>query len=491
MSLRSAISGLSLLASLAAADLSAMDRNWWPVRVERDVDQTATPFWQGAGPLAFYQPLTEGRTAHGLRPLVVWRQHENGAPAGGTALYPLVRWEKYPDGHTWTIFNLVNSRRTETESGAGDVAAFDVWPFYFSRQTGDPATSYRAVFPLYGDVKNRFGQDRWRWVLFPFYGRFEQNGVTTTTAPWPFIKVLRGDGNRGFEFWPLGGHRAKPGAYRADYALWPLLYRTKTGLDQPTPNVQAGFLPFYAIDRRPGYVSETFGWPFWGYVDRTEPYRYHSKHYFWPFWVQGRGDHRYVNRWAPFYTHSIIRDSDKTWIMWPLWRHHTWADSGLAHERRQFLYFLYHSTEQRRPTNAAVAPAKKTHVWPLFSTWHNGAGRRQIQALSPLEVFFPHNEHVRTSYSPFFALYRYDQTAPGELRHSLLWDAVTYERSRENQRREFHLGPLLEVSGNPTARTISLLNGLIGLQRTAERARWRWFIFGKPKPADPAVASSP
>ena len=110
-----------------------------------------------------------------------------------------MRWEWYPDGHHWTFFNLINHRRVASPSGAADLEAFDVWPVYFSRQTGEPESSYRAVFPLYGDIHNRFGQDRWKWVLFPFYGRFEQNGVTTTTVPWPFLKILRGNGHRGVE----------------------------------------------------------------------------------------------------------------------------------------------------------------------------------------------------------------------------------------------------------------------------------------------------
>jgi hypothetical protein len=464
-----------LLTLLGPAGSLAADRNWWPIKVERERSPEERAFWTGLGPLAFYQPIPDGRTAQGFRPLIVTRTAASGDPEGGTVLYPLVRWEWYPDGHHWTLFNLINHRRVASASGAADLQAFDVWPVYFSRQTGEPETSYRAVFPIYGDVRQRFGQDRWTWVLFPLYGRFEQNGVTTTTVPWPFIKVLRGDGNRGLEVWPIAGRRQKPGVYRTEFALWPLLYRHVTGLDQPEPKVQAGFLPFYALDRQPGYVSETFGWPFWGYVHRTEPYQYHARHYFWPFWVQGRGDDRYVNRWAPFYTHSIIKETEKRWWLWPVWRHETWTDAERLHDRRQVVYFLYHSTRQHSRTNPAAAPATKTHLWPLFSAWHDGAGRRQVQALSPLEVFFPHNEHMRVSWSPLFAVYRFDQPAQGETRHSVLWDAVTYRRSDTAGVRNFQIGPLLGIESSPHFRRFSLLNGLVGLQRTAT-SRWRFFF---------------
>jgi hypothetical protein len=477
MSHRSTTRVVFLLALAWCTGAHAADRNWWPVVVEKDAVPGPRTSWTALGPLAFYGPLGDGRTASGVRPFYTQRFGADGQPEGGTLLYPLARWEHDPAGYRWTIFNLVNRGRTRASDDHADLQLFDIWPFYFSRQTGDPASSYRAVFPLYGDVSNRFGQDRWRWVLFPLYGRFEKNGVTTTTAPWPFVKVLQGDGNRGIEVWPIAGHREKPGVYRADFALWPLLYRTVSNPDAPEPNVQAGFLPFYAVDRRPGYVSETFGWPFWGYVDRTEPYRYHAQHYFWPFWVQGRGDERYVNRWAPFYTRSIMRGTDKRWVMWPIWREESWKDAQRTHERRQLVYFLYHSTVQRSHLNPSAAPASKTHVWPLLSAWDNGAGRKQVQVLSPLEVFFPQNEHVRLSWSPFFALYRYHQHAPGETRHSLLWDGVSYRRSDDAGTREFHLGPLLGVESTPHFRRVSLFNGLVGFQRSSHRG-WRPFFRG-------------
>jgi hypothetical protein len=485
MFLRSTACVVLALAIAAAAELGAADRNWWPLKVERDASPAPPSSWTAIGPLAFYQPITENRTASGFRPLFVVRHHEDGTVDGGSVLYPLFRWENYGYGYDASILNLINLRTTHTATGgATDVRYFDIWPFYFSRQTGQPETSYRAIFPLYGEVQQRFMQDRWRWVLFPLYGRFEKNEVVTTTVPWPFIKIVRGGGQSGFEFWPLGGQRGQPGVYRSSFALWPLIYRHETRLNEPESHLLAGFLPFYALDRRPGYISETFGWPFWGYVHRTEPYQYHARHYLWPIWVQGRGDDRYVNRWGPFYTHSILRDSEKRWIMWPVWRHHTWSDSGLNHERRQVVYFLYHDTTQRSATNPALAPARRTHLWPLYTYWDNGAGRRQLQALSPFEVFFPQSENVRLAWSPLFAVYRYDRRSPGETRHSILWDGITFRRSESAGTKAFHLGPLFSTQRTPHFRRVDLLNGLVGWQRTPQQ-RWRIFFVGR----TPAVPS--
>jgi hypothetical protein len=481
------LTGLLLLPVEAAED------NYWPIKVEQtDPDQTGAGrvvAWQGGGPLFFGTVYPDGSSAGGFRPFYIRQKDAVGRTTESDFLYPLLTHRESTADHRWSLFSLVNyegPRKAATPGGR----SFDVWPFYFSRATGDPATSYRAVFPLQGTVIHRFGDDRISWTLFPLYGRFERNGVTTTTVPWPIVKILKGDGNHGFTVWPLFGWRAKEGAYREQYYLWPLIYRNEAKLWAPKPDVEIGVLPFYARDESADALSETYLWPLFGYTHRTAPYRYDETRWFWPFLVQGRGDDRRINRWAPFYTHSIIKGDDKHWVLWPLWREEKWTDGGLVQTKTQVLYFLYWSQRERSAAHPALAPALKTHLWPLFSYWDNGAGRRQLQVFSPLEVFFQDNEPVRLAYSPLFALYRYDRHAPDDARVSFLWDAITWRRSPG--RREFHLGPLLGVESGPGRRRIALVCGLIGLKRSAEGHSWRLFLFDfSSKPAKKALPPDP
>ena len=370
---------------------------------------------------------------------------------------------------------------------AAGVRDFDVWPFYLSRDTGAAATSYHAVFPLGGTVLNRFGYDRISWTLFPLYGRFDRGGATTTTVPWPFIKILQGHGNHGFALWPLFGWRAQAGVYREQFYLWPLIYQNEAKMSAPIPEESLGVLPFYARDQGDGFRSETFLWPFFGYTHRQAPYRYHETRWFWPLLVQGRGDDRRVNRWAPLYTHSVIKGDDKHWVLWPLFRQEQWTEAGLTQTKTQLLYFLYWSLRERSTARPALAPAEKTHFWPLISYWDNGAGQRQCQVLSPFEVFFLSNEPVRLAYSPLFALYRYERSTPADVHWSLLWDAVTFRHTPT--RREFHFGPLLSVTRGPQGRRIALGCGLIGLKRGPDERAWKLFLFDfSLKPEQPRVA---
>jgi len=460
-----------LLAVGAALPAVASERNAWPFRVDVVDDATDRIVEVDAlGPLYTRKESAEGGLSEAWRPFMLKTQQGD---AGATYfLYPLFTWRHDAGYRRFSFFDLVNDRKVEAGPGAAADRGFDVWPFYFSRETGDPATSYHALFPFAGTVRHRFNKEELTWYAFPLYFHTTVAGKEITSAPWPFVRVIRGAGHHGFELWPLFGSRERAGDYRSAFWLWPLGYREETNLSAPEPDVRLGALPFYARENGPGYLSETYAWPFFGYAHRWAPVKYDEHRYFWPFLVQGRGDDRYVNRWAPFYTHSVVKHYDKTWVLWPLLREAHWTERGLEQEKFQLLFFLYWSLEQSDPVHPARAPAAKRHFWPLYSAWDNGAGRRQFQLLSPLEVFFPHNDAVRELYTPLFALYRSDQRAPDDVARTFLWHLLSWRTSPAV--REFHLGPL-------------------GWRRSAGEPHGRFFLFDfHPKaPMKTAEASPP
>ena len=427
---------LILAALVAAMSLRAEEQNAWPFAVRQVRPDGTQESAEYAGPFFFTRNTAVG-DIQGFRPIYLHVQA--GEKESRYFVYPLFTWEKEPGYRSFSFFQLINRRRS-TEPGQLEVRGFDVWPFYFSKDTGNPATTYHALFPVAGTIKERLGYDRIHFVLFPLYLQTEQAGAQVTHAPWPFLRFIDGAGHHGFELWPLFGRRGRAGDYDSQFYLWPFAYKSVKHLSDPQPDVKLGVLPFYTRETAPGLISENYVWPFFGYTHRTEPERYNEQRYLWPFLVQGQGDVRNVNRWAPFYTHSVIKGYDKTWFVWPLFRHARWTESGLVQEQNQVGWFLYWSLTQRSATNPAAAPGHKTHLWPLFSSWDNGAGQRQFQLLSPFEVFFPTNEPIRLLYSPLLAIYRYDQRAPGDVRGSLLFSLVSWKNSPAE--RVFHLGPL-------------------------------------------------
>ena len=472
---------LGFTTAALAARAGAEERNFWPGKVSQVNPAGQVESWSAGGPLFYGQPAPEGGRVSGFRPIYLERHAPNGVLAEAAFLYPLYIYRSYGDTYESSLFDLINrygrkdgapaSSRTEEQT-------FDVWPFYFSRETGDPTTSYHAVFPIAGTVQDFLGMQKVSWVLFPLYVQSEHHGAVTTATPWPILRVTHG-AEEGFALWPLFGHDERPGAFRKSFYLWPLIWDNtiQPPEDKPAgtpPTRQVGFLPFYAAERGPGKVNEAYLWPFFGYTDRTAPDRYHETRYFWPFLVQGRGDSQYVNRWGPIYTHSIRKGIDKTWYGWPLWREVRLNEGGVDQTKKQLFYFVYFDLVQRSPTNPSAAPAEKLHVWPIFSLWDNGAGHRQFQFPSPLEVFFPNTNEVRENWSPFFSLYRSDCRATGDRRSSVLWDAVTWESHPRQERSSFHLGPLVSMELSPEEDRWSVASGLFGWKRLPG-AGWRVF----------------
>ncbi len=463
----------------------AEERNVWPVRVEQTNATGGVTATAWAGPFAVEKSQPEGGKVAGFRPFYLQRTNAAGRRIEVSTLYPLFTYRADDDSYTWSVFNLIN--RSGPNPGSSPPLAtvhhkrFDIWPFYFSRDTGDPATSYRGLLPIGGSIKSFFGYERISWVLFPLYTEVTTRGATTTLTPWPIVRVTRG-AETGFAIWPLFGWRERPNQFQQRYLVWPLMWKNSVQpkADDPAgtpPTEQIGFIPFYTRETRPGYFDQNFVWPFFGTTNRTQPYVYRETRYLWPFFVQAKGDQRMINRWGPFYTHSVIKGYDKTWIVWPLWRQAHWAEDGVDQCQVSALFRVYWSLEQRSLANPSAAPATKTHLWPLFSGWDNGAGRRQYQVLSPFEAFFPHNDIVRQNWTPLVALYRYDQTAPGENRSSLLWDAVTWERHTNEARTAFHLGPLFSVETHADEKLIAVGNGLLSWHRTSGAWHFLWLNF--------------
>jgi hypothetical protein len=487
MNVRCVLVLLGLTAGAMAAHAQPLDRehNTWPGPVRY------TPLAQGAesttaaGPFLFRQPNAnaEGHTARGVRPFWVELRNPQGEFRAGHALYPLFSYTVDENTYRWSVFELIRKWDRRAVAGAptsifDQRGEFEVFPFWFSRESGDPELSYRALFPVYGTVKNKLGFERLSWTLFPFYVQNEKRGAVTTSTPWPIVRVTRGAA-QGWGVWPLFNYVERPGVSRLETYLWPLGFnatRYPTPDDPPGTAVRRdiGALPFYVRNTGPGYINEDFLWPFFGYTNRTLPVRYSERRYFWPFLVQGRGENRYINRWAPFYTHSNSKGYNKHWLLFPLLRHAEWTDADVARTRTQLLYFLYWNEEQRAASHAKGNTAELTHIWPLLSLWDNGAGRRQWQFLSPFEVFFPGNEKVRLAWSPLTALVRYEQREPGIERTSLLWNAITWEQNAREERSEWHVGPLLGATRHGADRRIAIGNGLLGVRRNAASG-WRLF----------------
>ena len=469
------------LAAFAAPCARAYEENIWPFYVaEKDVDGQ-TQAWDSVGPLFFSEqtPAPEAGTAAGFRPFYV--KVTGGGIVRTDILYPLFFVRSYQDAYKWSILQLINGEGLDKSMAANDGPTdrhFDIWPVYFSHETKDPVDTYHALFPIYGTIKFRLGYSKLMWAPFPLYVETRKRHTTTNYYPWPIIRNIHGEEN-GFAVWPIFNVWKGPGVASHQSYLWPLIWNNVLEPDPEAPagtvpGTEVGFLPFFTKATGPGFLDESFVWPFFGFTERTSPKRYSEQRYFWPFFVQGRGDNAYVNRWGPFYTHSVVKGNDSTWIGWPLWHVTKFADDDIAQRKTQLFYFVYWDLDESSLSRPGLPHASKTHLWPLYSSWDNGAGSRQIQFPSPLEVFFPSNPDIRETWSPIVsAIYRYDRRPTGESRTSLLWNAVTWRRNPGEGLAEFHIGPFLGMARNPAGNRWTILGFDFGPNLNKDRASSR------------------
>lgn len=469
-------------AAVIAGEAYGTEQNYWPGPVTEKDSAGQVQSRDTLGPLIFQEPAPEGERVSGFRPFYVRRVDSKGKGAETTVLYPIYYYRSYGDMYEWSVFKLINRfGRAQGTRAQGETRTFDIWPIYFSRDTGDSATSTLGVFPIAGTAEGLFGYDRISWMLFPIYATVQRQGYTSTYAPWPIVRITRGSA-QGFAIWPLYGSFYRPGVSKTEYFLWPLAWNNTVEPAQGAapgtgPQHQVGILPFYMAERSSVSVNVSYLVPFFGFTDRSAPDHYHETRYFWPFFVQGKGDSKQVDRWGPFYTRSVVKGMDKTWYLWPLVKQTKWVDGSIAQEKNQFFFFLYWNLQQRDLRRPQAAPAQKTCLWPLVTAWDNGAGRRQVEVLSPFEPLFADNPRVREAWSPLFALWRYDQRAPGETRTSLLWNAVTWAKSESAGRSEFHLGPLIAVVRSPASKRVAIAGGLFGFEHRTDGQGWRLFCF--------------
>ena len=449
--------------------------NYWPMRVEdRNYETQQLERAKVLGPLV-EQTYVEPRTMLTIRPITLNYHDSIAQSTDSYILYPVFSHHKKPNHERWSILGLIQSRTTKFPSGSRvhDSMAF---PIYFYRDTGDKRTSYEAVFPLGGKMYYFFGKDEFAFFAWPLWLKTRVKTETHYSTPWPLIQGQTGKDCGGGAIWPISGHFWKKEKYDNRFNIWPLMYCYKDKLDNPIPRVRKGFLPLYSLETNADFNDTTVVWPFFGTRHEYKPV-YTERRLFWPLLVQGRGEKKYVCRFAPVYTHSIKKGVDKHWYCWPLVKHTEWNAKGLDFDQTQFLYFLFWSQRQTSYLNPNLPSAEKTHIWPLFSYWDNGAGRIQFQMLSPLEVFLQHDKPVKDLYSPIFAIYRYNQPCPGTASESLFWDFITEKKTPT--RKQLTIGPLIDYSSEKGKAHFNLLKGFISYSKEKNKKSFKfmWLSF--------------
>lgn len=438
-----------------------------------------------AGPWAHEFPLTlvEGRRIEAagplfsserraqwdqwaLSPFLSYRRDRSRDQTEFDLLYPLLTVDRFGEEYKVRWF-LMTSWTGGREQVGHEVRRFTLFPFFFSQRSPVPPENYTALFPLYGTLKHRLLRDETHFVMFPLYARTRKKDVVTDNYLYPLVHVRRGEGLRGWQFWPFLGNEVKAvtqrtnafdevatlGGHRKFFALWPLYFESDLGIGTTNPVTQRVLLPFYSLTRSPLRDSSTYLWPLFTYTeDREKGYWEWDSPY--PLIVFARGPGKNTDRIWPFYSRARTPTSESRFYAWPLYKVNRIQSPPLARKRERICFYLYSNIAETNLSRGTTF--RRKDLWPLYTTYRDHEGNARFQALAVLEPILPFNKAMERNYSPLWSLWRWERN-PAERASSasLLWNFYRYERRSEARKYSLCFG-LFQYQSTPAGRRVRL-----------------------------------
>lgn len=451
------------------------------------VCQAQIPSLDDAGFLSDRFPLTlgEGQRVEMLGPLFGWQRQETetlwtfpplGSVRHDTATdffefdfaYPLLTFDRFGLDYRLQLLQLFSfsGGRTMEEEGRRRLTLF---PIYFHQRSDDPAQDYTAVVPFYGHLKNRFFRDEISFVMLPLWLQTRKRDVVTDNYMLPLFHRRRGDGLKGWQFWPLIGHETKEVTWRTDsqgekelvgghdkwFAFWPVFFRNDLGLGTTNVQTQRLFLPLYSAQRAPARDTTSYLWPIGvtRTIDRERKYQEWGAP--WPLVAVARGEGKTLTRVWPLFSQGRTPSVESDFYLWPVYKRNRTRAELVDRQRTRILLFLYSDVvEENRGTGTK---RERTDLWPLFTARREHNGSTRLQLLAPLEPLVPGNTGIERNYSPVWSIWRSEaNAATGATSQSFLWN-------------------LFRCDTTPDTRKCSLLFGLFHYQSGPEGKRWRLF----------------
>jgi hypothetical protein len=443
--------------------------NLWPFYdarydpVERAVTQG------GLGPLfASFRAVDGSVEQRAFRPFYHWRREVPLDREEVESLYPIVQYTRHEQDTQLQIFYAFDVRREGSIPEARE-ERLDLFPFYMSgrRETGE---TYHAVFPFGGKVYDRLGREELEFVLFPVYVRSVWRGAERRFFLWPLFEDIRGEGHTGFRLGPLYGEETREGVLESRFLFWPFIMSERRDLDTDNPQESRVAFPLVMAIRSPARDTTTVFWPLLTYkVDRER--KFEEWQFPFPLFIIARGEGRHVNRFLPFFTEEryILRGLPLVKemkvrnfaVLYPLYIRTEDETPASLVVRDRILWWLYSDARE----TGKEGDARRVDMWPFFRYVRNKEGWVTSQALALLEAFMPGNEVFERNWSPLWALYTYRRNPQGDEAHSVLWNLVRVETTREGRTVEV-LGPLFAYREQGEESRLSLLAGLLAFERT-------------------------
>ena len=292
--------------------------------------------WDAAWPLLHYERTPEGGDDFRVRPLYrrVTKPSEELPSDSSTDhqfLWPLGRVQSYPDQTHSRIFPFFSYRSALDEEGRPDIDWYALFPLIWGGSGGGDE-DYLAVLPLYADIPEFLSYRRFRTVLFPLWLSLEKNDRHHQMMLWPLIGWSNcAGGHSWFRILPFYAHEIEAGRHERRAVLWPILNWGQENQDAASGPVDTFmFWPFFGWRDGPEVSGWTALWPFFSATGKRD--HFYTLSLFWPvfryYW--NRAEDNVSSWWVwPLFSRSKSDDQRGWTALWPLiwWREFTNPDS--------------------------------------------------------------------------------------------------------------------------------------------------------------------
>lgn len=413
------------------------------------------------GPLFFYNK-DKMHNELGIRPLF-YKKYDNYEKKNKIdVIYPLFGYRSKDSDWRVQMFSYLISYEMN-KRGEETVKKFNFFPFIFSRYSNKKDDNYFAIFPIYGNIKNKFSKDHIKFFLFPLFLQTKKNQNINNNILWPFFGYQSGTDYEGFKIWPLYGYKKnKDNTYNEQFILWPFIIKRKRVFYDDEHNTFS-FLPFYTKYKSNDIEQTSYLWPFISHYknNKTNIERVDAP---WPFINFTKGD-KTQYRIFPFYSIKKYNEDNKGFILWPLYRYNNVYLEDYIISRKSILLFIYND-KQEIPLNISGRNSRRIALWPIFSYYRDREGNSSLRIFSVLEPFLPDNSGIENNYSALWTIYENKKFLNGKEITTILWN--TYRKESYNGSLSIKFSPILplfEYNRNDKGKKYVILGGVITINR--------------------------
>ena len=432
--------------------------------IDRD-EETGTKTVDALGPFVSYKKSPD-TTEYGFRPIFYDVENEARNRSSFDFLYPLFTHRNFEGDTKLQLLVYLFYYKSDLRPSGFREYEYTLIPFIFGRKDEQPEKSYFAVFPLYGNIKHKYGKDEIGFALFPLYLRTKSEGMTNQNFIWPFFGYYSGEGVTGGRFWPIYGIRKKDDDFKDEFALWPLyMHREKDFYGERITST--AFLPFYYSIESPSRTQKTYLWPFINIIDNPAK-DYRRWDIPWPFVTISRGT-IHTNRIFPLYAQRTEKNYETGSFLWPMYWYRMYKFQDYERKKTVGGLFFVKSTVDT-PTNERGKSGKSVHLWPFFSYYTAPDGSSRLHFLSILETFLGDNNPRERNWSPLWQIIVWRMDPEGNQMSSIFWNTIRTERTETSMK--FELRPVIPVISFEKSEERSkfyLLGGLLGFKSESGR----------------------